>query len=93
MLSSPDVREIESLKSSGATRQTAAMDKTNDRTGTRKLVRNPVVERAGSVAPQPDVSEAQTMDVSLNQRATTTATKQRAGTQLTTNNVVRSIVI
>ena len=39
ILSSPDVREIESL--------------TDDQTSTRKLVRNSVVERAGGAAPQP----------------------------------------
>ena len=43
------------------------------RTGTRKLVRNPVVETAGRAAPQPDVSQAQPMDVPLDQKATTTA--------------------
>ena len=33
------------------------------------------------------MSQAQPMDVSLDQQAITTATKQRAVTQLTTNNV------
>ena len=47
---------------------------TDGQTGTRKLVRNPVVERAGGAAPQPDVSQAQPMDVPLDQKATTTAT-------------------
>ena len=81
------MREIESLKNPGATGRTAAMVKktTNNRTATRKLVRNPVVERTGGAAPQPDVSQAQTMDVSLNQKATTTATMQRAGTTATRN--------
>ena len=50
----------------------------NNRTGTRKLVRNPVVERAGGAAPQPDVSQEQPMDVSLDQKATTTATKKNS---------------
>ena len=92
-LLSPDVREIESFKNPGATGQTAAMEKntTNNRTGTRKLVQNPVVDRAGGAALQSDVSQAQPMDVSLDQKATTTAAKQRAGTQLTTNNVESGI--
>ena len=44
-------------------------------TSTRKFVRNPVVDRAGGAAPQLDVSQAQPMDVPLDQKATTTATK------------------
>ena len=40
----------------------------DDQTRTRKLVRNPVVQRAGGAAPQPDVSQAQPMDVSLDQK-------------------------
>ena len=64
---------------------------TNNRSGTRKLVQNPVVARAGGAALQSDVSQAQPMDVSLDQEATTTAAKQRAGTQLTTNNVESGI--
>ena len=65
---------------------------------TRKLVRNPVGERAGGAAPQPDVSQARPMDVSLDQKATTTDTKERTATQLTSGNVeigicdLRSIV-
>ena len=47
---------------------------TDGQTSTRKLVRNPVVERAGGAAPQPDVSQAKPMDVPLDQKATTTAT-------------------
>ena len=93
ILSSPDVREIESLKSTEATGQTVAMEvnTTDGQTSTRKLVRNPVVERAGGAAPQSDVSQAQPMDVSLDQQATATAAKQRAGTQLTANNVESGI--
>ena len=60
---------------------------TNEQTGTRKLVRNPVVERAGGAAPQPDVSQAQPIEVSLEQRVTTGATKRAAETQLTPNSV------
>ena len=45
-------------------------------TSSRKLVRNPDVERAGGAAPQPDVSQAQPMDVPLDQKATTTATNK-----------------
>ena len=95
VLPSPDVSEIESLTNPGATGQTAAMNRntTDNRTGIRKLVRNPVVERAGGAAPQADVSQAQTMNVSRDQKATTTATKQRAGTQVTTNNVESGIGI
>ena len=49
---------------------------TENQTSTRKLVRNPVVERAGGAAPQPDVSQAQPMDVPLDQKATTNCCKQ-----------------
>ena len=38
---------------------------------------DPVVERAGGAAPQPDVSHAQPMEVPLDQRAATGATKQQ----------------
>ena len=48
---------------------------------------DPVVERAGGAAPHPDVSEAQPMEVSLEQRVTTGATKRAAETQLTPNSV------
>ena len=48
---------------------------------------DPVVERAGGTAPQPDVSQAQPMEVSLEQRVTTGATKLTAETQLTPNSV------
>ena len=54
-------------------------------------MRNPVVERAGGAALQPDVSEARPMDVSLDQKAITTDTKQGAVTQLTSNNVESGI--
>ena len=47
---------------------------TDGQTSTRKLVRNPVVERAGEAAPQPNVSQAQPMDVPLDQKAKTVAT-------------------
>ena len=46
-----------------------------------------LLKRAGGAAPQPDVSQARPMDVSLDQKALTTDTKQRAVTQLTSNNV------
>ena len=59
---------------------------TDGQTSRRKLVRIPVVEKAGGAVPQPDVSEARLMDVSLDQKAITTDTKQRAITKLTTNN-------
>ena len=60
-------------------------------TSTKKLVRNPVVERAGGAAPLPDVSQARPMDVLLDQKALTTDTKQRAVTQLTSNTVESGI--
>ena len=47
---------------------------TDGQTGTRTLLRNPVVERAGGAAPRPDVSHARPVDVSLDQKATTIAT-------------------
>ena len=40
-----------------------------------------------SASARRESSQVQPMDVSLDQKATATATKQRAGTQLTTNNV------
>ena len=64
---------------------------TGGQTSTRKLVRNPVIERAGGAAPQPDVSQARPTDVSLDQKALTIDTKQRAVTQLTSNNVESGI--
>ena len=60
---------------------------TNEQAGTRKLLRNPVVERDGGALCQLNENQWQTMDVSLNQNDTTTATKQRTETQLTTNSV------
>ena len=47
--------------------QPAAMDEdtTNDQAGTRKLVRNPVVERDGGASCQLDENQWQTVDVSL----------------------------
>ena len=77
ILSSPDVREIESFKSTGATRQTVAMEVNTDQ----------IDERDGGASWQRDEHQLPTMDVTLDQKATTTATKQRARTQLTTNNV------
>ena len=50
-------------------------------------MRNPVVERDGEASDQLDENQVQPTDVSLNQNATATATKQRAGTQWTTSNV------
>ena len=58
-----------------------------DQTGTRKLVRNPVIERDGGTSCQLDENQLQTVDVSLNQHATTTAAKRTAETQSTTNSV------
>ena len=48
---------------------------------------DPVVERAARAAPQPDVSQARPMEVSLEQRVTTGATKRAAETQLTPKSV------
>ena len=47
---------------------------TDGQPSTRKFARNPVVERGGGAAPQPDVSQAQPFDVPLDQMATATAT-------------------
>ena len=57
----------------------------NDQAGTRKLVRNPVVERDGWTSCQLDENQLQTMDGSLNQNATITATLRTAETPWTTN--------
>ena len=54
---------------------------TDGQTSTRKLVWNAVVVRAGGAAPQPDVSQARPMDVSLGQKAITD-TKERADSML-----------
>ena len=51
-----------------------------------KVNTDPVVERAGGAAPRPDVSQAQPMEVSLEQRVTTGA-ECTAETQLTPNSV------
>ena len=48
---------------------------------------DPVVERVGGAAPQLDEKQLQPMEVSLDQRATTGATKRTAETQLTPNTV------
>ena len=48
---------------------------------------DPVVEKAGGAAPQPDVSQAQPLEVSREQCGTTGATKRAAETQLTPNSV------
>ena len=77
ILSSPDVREIESLKSTEATGQTVAIEVNTDQTD----------ERDGGASWQRDENQLPTMDVTLDQKATSTATQQRAGTQLTTHNV------
>ena len=76
--SGPDVRELELLKSTEATGQLVAME---------EVITNQVVERDGKVSRQLDENQLEPMDVSLDQNATTVATKQRAGTQLTPNNV------
>ena len=44
---------------------------TDGQNSTRKLVRNPAVVWADGAVPQPDVSQARPMDVSLDQKATT----------------------
>ena len=73
--------------------QRAAMEKNaqNDQAGTRKLVRNPVVERDGWTSCQLDENQLQTMDGSLNQNATITATLRTAETPWTTNLVAGCI--
>ena len=74
----PNVREGESVEPAAAAGgQLAAMEANTD----------PVVERAGGAAHQPDVSQAQPMEVSLEQRVTTGATKCTAETQLTPHSV------
>ena len=59
--------------------QPFAMDKntTNEQIRTKKPVRNPVVEKDGGASCKLDENQWQTMDVSLNQNATTTAVKNR----------------
>ena len=78
----PNVRDsapVEPAAAAGG--QPAAMEVSTD----------PVVERAGGAAPQPDVSQVQPMEVSLDQRAATGATKRTAETQLTPNTVEGNI--
>ena len=86
----PTARVGDSVEpAAAASGQPAAMERntTNDQTGTRNLARNPVVEGDDRASCQPDENQLQTVDVSLDQKTTTTATKQRAATQLATNNV------
>ena len=66
----PNMRSRELVEPAAAVGgQPAAMDKntSNDQAGTRKRVRNPVVERAGRASCQLDENQLQTMDMSLNQ--------------------------
>ena len=73
----PNVRVSEPAgPAAAAGGQPAAMEVSTD----------PLCERAGGAARQPDVSQAQPMEVSLEQRVTTGA-KRTAETQLTPNNV------
>ena len=76
--SSPAAREIGSLEFTEATGQPVEM---------KGVSTDQVVERAGGASPQLDEEQVQPMDVSLNQSVTTSATKRRAETQLTPNNV------
>ena len=73
---SPDVKECESLESTEAVGQPVEMEGVST---------DQVIERAGGASPQLDEERAQPMDVSLDQSATTGATKRRAETQLTPN--------
>ena len=73
----PNVRVSEPLEPAAAGDQLAAMEVNTD----------PVVERACGASPWPGVSQAQPMDVSLEQRVTTGATKRAAEIQLTPNSV------
>ena len=96
VLIDPNMRSSEPVEPAAAAGgQLAAMDantggqrdvrgNTKDgQTCTRKLLRNPFVERGGGAAPELEVSQARPMDVSLDQKAITTDTKQRAGTTAT----------
>ena len=75
----PDVKESESLESTEATGQLAAME---------VMSTDQVVERAGGASPQLDEEQVQPMDVSMDQSATTGAKRKRsAETQLTPNSV------
>ena len=69
------------LSSPGATGHTVAMEVNTDHTD----------ERDGGASWQRDENQLPTMDVSLDQKATTTATKKRAGTQMITNKVESDI--
>ena len=74
----PNVRVSEPVEPAAAAGgQPAAMEVNTD----------PVVERAGGAAPQPDVSQAQPMEVSREQRGTAGAPKRAAETQMTPNSV------
>ena len=72
------MREIGSLEFTEATGQPVEMEGVST---------DQVVERAGGASPQLDEEQVQPMDVSLDQSVTTSATKRRAETQLTLNNV------
>ena len=69
--SGPNVREIESFKSTEATGQPVTMEEVNT---------DQFVERHGGASPQLDEEQVQPMNVSLDQSATTGATKRRAET-------------
>ena len=76
--SDPNVRVSEPVEPAAAAGgQPVAMEVNTD----------PVVEWAGGAAPRPDVSPAQPMEVSLEQRVTKEARKRAAETQLTRNSV------
>ena len=68
ILSSPDVREIESLKSTGATRQTVAIEVNTSQ----------MDERDGGASWQRDENQLPTMDVSLGQKATRLLQKSKS---------------
>ena len=70
--SSADVREIGSLVFTEATGQPVEMEGVST---------DQIVERAGGASPQLDEEQVQSMDVSLDQSATISATKRRAETQ------------
>ena len=76
--SGPDVREIGSLEFTEATRRPVEMEGVST---------DQVVERAGGASPQLDEEQVQSIDVSLGQSATTSATKRRAETEFTPNSV------
>ena len=68
-------------------RDSAAVEPAAAGGGQPQVSTDPVVERAGRAAPQPDVSQVQPMEVPLDQRAATGATKRTAETQVTPNTV------